>query len=46
MKSGNIVNALYKGIATGSASACSDNLATKEEVEALLNKLEDWKGVN
>lgn len=46
MKTGNIVNALYKGIATGSASACSENLATKEEVEALLNKLEDWKGAN
>lgn len=38
--------ALYKGIATGSASACSENLATKEEVQALLDKLEDWKGAN
>ena len=44
MKSGNIVMAFYKGIATGSASACSEGLATKEEVEILLNKLEDWKG--
>lgn len=46
IKSGNIVMALYKGIATGSASACSENLATKEEVQALLDKLEDWKGAN
>ena len=46
IKTGNIVMALYKGIATGSASACSENLATKEEVLALLNKLEDWKGAN
>ena len=44
IKSGNIVMALYKGIATGSASACSEGLATKEDVDALLNKLEDWKG--
>ncbi len=44
MKSGNIVMAFYKGIATGSASACSEGLATKEEVTALINKLDDWKG--
>jgi 1-phosphofructokinase len=44
MKTGNLVAALYQGIATGSASAGSEGLATKEEVEALLNKLEDWKG--
>ena len=44
MKSGNLVAAFYQGIATGSASAGSEGLATKEEVEALLNKLEDWKG--
>ena len=44
MKTGNLVAALYQGIATGSASAGSEGLATKAEVEALLNKLEDWKG--
>ena len=44
MKSGNIVMAFYKGIATGSASACSEGLATKEDVEKLLNKLDEWKG--
>lgn len=44
MKSGNIVMAFYKGIATGSASACSEGLATKEEVEKLLNKMDEWKG--
>lgn len=44
MKTGNIVMAFYKGIATGSASACSEGLATKEEVDALIKHLEDWKG--
>lgn len=38
--SGNIAVAFRKGIATGSASAFSEGLATKEEVEALLNKME------
>lgn len=33
-------NAFKLGIATGSASAFSDNLATKEEVEALINKID------
>ena len=31
--------ALYWGIATGSASAFSENLATKDEVLALLNTI-------
>ena len=44
IKTGNIVMAFYKGIATGSASAFSEGLAKEEEVEALLHKLEDWKG--
>lgn len=43
-KTGNIVSAFYKGIATGSASAFSEGLATEKEVEALLNNIEDWKG--
>ena len=38
--SGNIANAFRRGIATGSASAFSEGLATKEEVEALLQKME------
>ena len=38
--SGNIAKAFRKGIATGSASAFSEGLATKEEVEALLHKME------
>ena len=38
--SGNIAHAFRKGIATGSASAFSEGLATKEEVEALLKKME------
>ncbi|MCR4911931.1 MAG: 1-phosphofructokinase [Bacilli bacterium] len=39
MKTGNIAKAFRKGIATGSASAFSEGLATKEEVESLLNKM-------
>ena len=31
--------AFYMGLCTGSASAFSDNLATKPEVEALLKQL-------
>ncbi|MCR5349268.1 MAG: 1-phosphofructokinase [Bacilli bacterium] len=38
--SGNIAKAFRRGIATGSASAFSEGLATKEEVEALLQKME------
>lgn len=40
VRSGNIAKAFRRGIATGSASAFSEGLATKEEVEALLNKME------
>ena len=40
LASGNIAKAFRKGIATGSASAFSEGLATREEVEALLNKME------
>lgn len=36
----NIVRAFRQGIATGSASAFSEYLATREEVEALLSKME------
>ena len=36
----NIVKAFRQGIATGSASAFSEYLATREEVEALLSKME------
>ena len=32
--------AFHKGLASGSASAFSEQLATKEEVEALLRKIE------
>ena len=39
-ESGSIAKAFRKGIATGSASAFSEGLATKEDVEALLNKME------
>ncbi len=38
--SGNIAKAFRRGIATGSASAFSEGLATLEEVEALLIKME------
>ena len=40
LTSGNIARAFRKGIATGSASAFSEGLATREEVEALLNKMD------
>ena len=40
LTSGDIAKAFRKGIATGSASAFSEGLATREEVEALLNKME------
>ena len=40
LNSHNIAKAFRKGIATGSASAFSETLATKEEVEALLSKME------
>lgn len=39
LASGNVAKAFKKGIATGSASAFSEGLATKEEVEALLHKM-------
>ncbi len=41
LHSHNVVHAFKKGIATGSASAFSETLATKEEVEALLKTMED-----
>ena len=40
VRSGNIAKAFRQGIATGSASAFSEGLATKGEVEALLQKME------
>ncbi len=39
-KKGNLQEALYWGISSGSASAYSENLATLAEVEALLHKYE------
>jgi len=41
LHSGNIAKAFRKGIATGSASAFSEGLATKEEVEALLIQMDN-----
>lgn len=38
-ESNNYKNAFYMGVATGSASAFSENLATRPEVEALLKTL-------
>lgn len=35
--------AFIKGIATGSASAFSDNLATKQEAESLINNVQAYK---
>ena len=40
LDSHNIVKAFRQGIATGSASAFSEYLATREEVEALLSKMD------
>lgn len=39
LNSANVVKAFKRGVATGSASAFSEGLATKEDVEALLNKM-------
>ncbi|MDU8007828.1 MAG: 1-phosphofructokinase family hexose kinase, partial [Veillonella sp.] len=39
-KTGNLQEALYWGISSGSASAYSENLATLEEVEALLSQVQ------
>lgn len=39
LTTGNYEIAFKNGVATGSASAFSENLATKEEVEAILNTL-------
>ena len=41
VRSGNIAKAFRRGIATGSASAFSEGLATLEEVEALLHMMEN-----
>lgn len=40
MNSGNIAKAFKKGVATGSASAFSEGLATSREVEELLKKMD------
>ena len=40
VRSGNIAHAFKRGIATGSASAFSEGLATLAEVEALLHKMD------
>ena len=37
--SGDMLSALKRGIAAGSASAFSKNLATKEEIDALMKNL-------
>ena len=39
LKTGDMETALKRGIAAGSASAFSKNLATKEEIDALMKKL-------
>ena len=39
LKNGNLEEAFKTGVAAGSASAFSDNLATRTEIEALLNQL-------
>ena len=39
LKTGDMETALKWGIAAGSASAFSKNLATKEEIDALMKKL-------
>ena len=39
MGSGSYEKAFYMGVATGSASAFSENLATRPEVEALLRTI-------
>ena len=39
LQTGDYKQAFHMGLAAGSASACSENLATKEEVEAFLRKL-------
>lgn len=39
LKSGSYEDAFYTGLCTGSASAFSDNLATREEVNGLLQQL-------
>ena len=39
LTSGNMVRAFKKGVATGSASAFSETLATREEIEAVLAKM-------
>ena len=38
-KTGDLQEALYWGISSGSASAYSENLATLSEVEALLSQV-------
>ena len=38
-RTGNLIDSLKVGVATGSASAYSENLATKEEVLNLLSKM-------
>ena len=43
LRSGIIAKAFKQGIATGSASAFSEGLATREEVEALLIQMENRK---
>ena len=39
LKSGSYEEAFYTGLCTGSASAFSDNLATRDEVNGLLAQL-------
>lgn len=43
LRSKNIVKAFYYGIASGSASAFSNKLATKEEIDYLYSKVNEWK---
>ena len=41
----NYEEAFYMGLCTGSASAFSENLATRPQVEALLDKINERKGI-
>jgi len=41
LKSGIYEDAFYYGVCTGSASAFSENLATREEVDTLLRNIKN-----
>ena len=43
LRSKDIAKAFYYGIASGSASTFSNKLATKEEIDYLYSKVDEWK---